>query len=184
VKKRHDEEAWGNAKKVCRLNARQVEMARALGMNPKKLPGLRPSPQQRWKIPVGEFIEECYRKRFGGNGSGNQTHEPRPSARQHSAPGEDAQPSEAERNRMCQAENLICYLTNLAEDLQQWLAHGAVDLEVSQQIGAELREIADALDTGASIPQVPGIVLPPRETRAVSPGRDDHERSFDDDIPF
>ena len=38
----HDEEAWTNAKKICRLTARQVEMARALGMNPRKLPGLRP----------------------------------------------------------------------------------------------------------------------------------------------
>ena len=55
----HDEEAWTNAKKICRLSARQVEMARALGMNPRKLPGLRPSPQQRWKLPVGAFIEEC-----------------------------------------------------------------------------------------------------------------------------
>jgi hypothetical protein len=26
-------------------------------MNPKKLPRLRPSPQQRWEIPVGTFIE-------------------------------------------------------------------------------------------------------------------------------
>src|SRR4029078_11777358 len=42
---------WRNAKRICRLNARQIEMARALGMNPKKLPGLRPSPQQRWKLP-------------------------------------------------------------------------------------------------------------------------------------
>ncbi|OFW21756.1 MAG: hypothetical protein A3H97_22900 [Acidobacteria bacterium RIFCSPLOWO2_02_FULL_65_29] len=49
----HDEEAWRNAKKVCRLNARQVEMARVLVMNPKKLPGLRPNPRQRWKLPVG-----------------------------------------------------------------------------------------------------------------------------------
>lgn len=62
----HNEAAWRNAKAACRLNARQVEMARALGMNPKKLPGLRPSPQQRWKLPVGAFIEECYQKRFGG----------------------------------------------------------------------------------------------------------------------
>jgi hypothetical protein len=30
-------------------------------MNPRKLPGLRPSPQQRWKLQVGEFIEERYR---------------------------------------------------------------------------------------------------------------------------
>jgi hypothetical protein len=61
----HDEEAWTNAKKLCRLTARQVEMGRALGMNPKKLPRLRPSPQEDWKLPVGEFIEECYWKRFG-----------------------------------------------------------------------------------------------------------------------
>jgi hypothetical protein len=63
----HDEESWTNATKICRLTARQVEMARALGMNPKRLPGLRPSPQERWKLPVGEFIEECYWKRFGGD---------------------------------------------------------------------------------------------------------------------
>jgi hypothetical protein len=39
TRRAHDEEAWTNAKKICRLNARQVEMARALGMNPRKLPG-------------------------------------------------------------------------------------------------------------------------------------------------
>src|ERR1700737_28175 len=73
-----DEEAWRNAKKICRLNDRQVEMARALGMNPKKLPGLRPSPQQRWKLPVGEFIEERYRKRFGGDPLDRHPHQPAP----------------------------------------------------------------------------------------------------------
>ena len=81
----HDEEAWTNAKKICRLTARQVEMARALGMNPKKLPGLRPSPQEKWKLPVGEFIEECYGKRFGGN--------PRPAcAREGAAVSQACQP--------------------------------------------------------------------------------------------
>ena len=49
----HSEEAWRNAKKICRLNDRQVEMARRLGTNPNKLPGLRATPQQRWKLPVG-----------------------------------------------------------------------------------------------------------------------------------
>jgi hypothetical protein len=63
-KRRARDEAWTNAKKICRLTARQVEMARTLGMNPSKLPRLRPSPQQRWKLPVGEFIEKCYRKHF------------------------------------------------------------------------------------------------------------------------
>ena len=56
--RRRDDEAWRDAKKVCRLNARRAEMARALGMNPKERPGLRPSPQQLWTLPVGEFIEE------------------------------------------------------------------------------------------------------------------------------
>ena len=43
TRRAHDEEAWTNVKKICRLTARQVEMARALGMNPRKLPGLRRS---------------------------------------------------------------------------------------------------------------------------------------------
>jgi hypothetical protein len=54
----HHDEAWAHAKQICRLSARQVEMARALGMNPKKLPRLRPAPQEHWKRPVGAFIEE------------------------------------------------------------------------------------------------------------------------------
>jgi len=80
-KRRAHDEAWTNAKKICRLTARQVGMARALGMNPRKLPGLRPSPQQRWKLPVGEFIEERYRKRFGGDSRDHDPRGPEPSAR-------------------------------------------------------------------------------------------------------
>ena len=45
TRRAHADEAWTNAKKICRLNARQVEMARVLGMNPKKLPGLHPTAQ-------------------------------------------------------------------------------------------------------------------------------------------
>jgi hypothetical protein len=183
-RRQHDEEAWRNARKVCRLNARQVEMARALGMNPKKLPGLRPSPQQRWKLPVGEFIEERYWKRFGGNSLDNETREPTPGSRKPSTAREDAHAPGAIYDPMWQAQDLICYLTNLADDLQQRLAQGTVVPEVLPQVGGELREIADALDTGAPIPQVPGIPAPPRETRAASPRRDRPARTFDDDIPF
>lgn len=83
----HDEEAWTNAKKICRLNARQVEMARARGMNPRKLPGLRPSPQERWKLPVGEFIEERCRKRFGRAPRDHNPCEAEPSSRKFRATG-------------------------------------------------------------------------------------------------
>lgn len=47
----HDAEAWTNAKKICRLTARQVEMARALGMNPKKLPRFAPEPAGALEAP-------------------------------------------------------------------------------------------------------------------------------------
>ena len=40
-------------------------MARELGMNPKQLGKLNNHKQQRWKLPLPLFIEECYRKRFG-----------------------------------------------------------------------------------------------------------------------
>lgn len=113
----HDEEAWRNAKKVCRLNARQIEMARALGMNPNKLSGLRPSPQQRWKLPVGEFIEERYWKRFGGNTWDNESREPKPGSPKPWTPREDAHAPGAVRDPTWQAQDLICYLTNLSDDL-------------------------------------------------------------------
>jgi hypothetical protein len=159
-------------------------MGRALGMNPKRLPGLRPSPQQRWKLPVGAFIEERYSKRFGGNTGDNEPHGPKPGSRQPSTLQEDARAPGAARNPMWQAQDLICYLTNLADDLQQWLAQGTAVSDVFPEVGGELRQIADALDTGAPIPQVPEILLPPRETRGASSPRGDRGRTFDDDIPF
>lgn len=81
-------------------------------------------------------------------------------------------------------ENLVCYFTNLADDLQKWRAHGSIDPEVMQQISAELREIASAIVTGALILQVPEIPLPPRPARSAFSERDDLQLTCDDDIPF
>ena len=39
-------------------------MARELGLNPKKFGGLANHRQEPWKLPLPEFIAECYRKRF------------------------------------------------------------------------------------------------------------------------
>ena len=58
---------WANAKTKYRLNARQIAMAKELGMNPKKLGKLVPNKSEQWKLPLGQFIEKCYRKRFGDN---------------------------------------------------------------------------------------------------------------------
>src|ERR1700756_3099695 len=105
------EEAWRNAKKICHLSARQVEMARALGMNPKKLPRLRPSPQQRWKLPVGEFIEACYWKRFGGDPF---DHKLEPDSSKLLTAQRQVDAPQRVRDAAWQVEDLVCYLMNLA----------------------------------------------------------------------
>ncbi len=170
---RNDDEAWANAKKLCTLNNRQVEMARALGMNPKKLPRLRPSPTQRWKLPVGPFIEECYRKRFGGLPPLEQ---PGPS-RNENGPRPDTAP--VARPADWQIQNLVCYFANLGDELEQWLAHGKIPPELPAEVADELRKIANALATGDTVPEIPELPTPPPPRgRRVSAFEDD------DDTPF
>ena len=41
-----------------------IQMARELGLNPNKFGSLSNSKQQPWKLPLPEFIEEIYFKRF------------------------------------------------------------------------------------------------------------------------
>ena len=175
-----NEAAWRDAKKLCRLSGSQVAMARALGMNPKKLSGLRPSPQQRWKLPVGAFIEECYRKRFGGAPESDGSRRAKGRSRSDT---DDALETAGEQ--MGQVEDLVCYLANLADDLQRWLEHGKIAPEVLTQVRREFREIADALDAGTCIPQTPEIPVPPapRSTRSGVSGRSEHPFE-DDEIPF
>ncbi len=55
---------WAIAKIKYRLNARQIEMAKKLGLNPKKFGKLVPNKSEPWKVPLGKFIERCYNKRF------------------------------------------------------------------------------------------------------------------------
>jgi hypothetical protein len=41
-----------------------VQMARELGLNPKKLGNIANHEQEPWKLPPPQFIEEIYEKRF------------------------------------------------------------------------------------------------------------------------
>lgn len=50
---------WINARKEFHSHA-QVQMARELGMNPKKFGKLANHKQEPWKLPLGEFIEKLY----------------------------------------------------------------------------------------------------------------------------
>ncbi len=56
---------WIEARKRHRLSDAHIQMARELGMNPKKLGKLDNHRQEPWKLPLPAFIEELYRKRFG-----------------------------------------------------------------------------------------------------------------------
>ncbi len=56
---------WIEARRRFRLSHTQVQMARELGMNPKKLGGKANHDQEPWKMPLPEYIEHLYEKRFG-----------------------------------------------------------------------------------------------------------------------
>ena len=58
-------QAWVDARKRYRLSHAHVQMARELGMNPKKLGKLANHDQEPWKAPLPQFIEILYEKRFG-----------------------------------------------------------------------------------------------------------------------
>ncbi len=55
---------WIEAKKEFRLSNMHIQMARELGMNPKKFGGLANHKQEPWKAPLPVFIEDLYFKRF------------------------------------------------------------------------------------------------------------------------
>ena len=58
-------QAWVDARRQFRLSHHHIQMARELGLNPKKLGGIANHNQERWKAPLPEFIEDLYFKRFG-----------------------------------------------------------------------------------------------------------------------
>jgi hypothetical protein len=58
-------QAWADARRRHRLSHAHVQMARELGLNPRKLGGLDNYGQEPWKRPLPAFIEHLYRKRFG-----------------------------------------------------------------------------------------------------------------------
>ncbi len=58
-------QSWIDARKRHKLSHVHVQMARELGMNPKKLGKLDNASHERWKAPLSAFIEELYFKRFG-----------------------------------------------------------------------------------------------------------------------
>src|SRR3954463_16467025 len=60
-----DLQLWIAARQRHRLSHAHVQMARELGMNPRKLGKLDNHKQEPWKLLLPQFIEELYLKRFG-----------------------------------------------------------------------------------------------------------------------
>ena len=56
---------WFEARQRFRLSHAHIQMARELGLNPRKFGSLANEQQEPWKRPLGEFIAHCYCKRFG-----------------------------------------------------------------------------------------------------------------------
>jgi hypothetical protein len=63
--KKPQRHTWPEAKKLCRLNQLDIEMAKRLGFGPDALLRAIPSSKQKWKLPVKYWIHELHFKRFG-----------------------------------------------------------------------------------------------------------------------
>jgi hypothetical protein len=58
-------QVWVDARKRFHLSHAHIQMARELGLNPKKFGSLANHKQEPWKSPLPDFIEDLYGKRFG-----------------------------------------------------------------------------------------------------------------------
>jgi hypothetical protein len=58
-------QTWIEARKRHHLSHAHVQMARELGMNPKNLGKLDNHDREPWKMPLRQYIEHLYCKRFG-----------------------------------------------------------------------------------------------------------------------
>ena len=58
-------QVWIDVRKRYRLSHAHIQMARELGMDPKKFGKIANEKQEPWKAPLPAFIERIYFKRFG-----------------------------------------------------------------------------------------------------------------------
>ncbi len=61
----HKFQRWIDARKKFRMSNAHIQMARELGMNPKRFASQTSHKDEPWKLPLPEFIESLYEKRFG-----------------------------------------------------------------------------------------------------------------------
>ena len=59
----YSEQMWQDAKKKCRLNNEDIELAKRLGLNPRSLVKNIPNKSEPWKAPVSVWLHEIDEKR-------------------------------------------------------------------------------------------------------------------------
>ena len=59
----YSEQMWQDAKKKCRLNNEDIELAKRLGLNPRSLMKNIPNKSEPWKAPVSVWLHEIDEKR-------------------------------------------------------------------------------------------------------------------------
>ena len=57
-------QVWIDARKRHHLSHAQIQMARELGLNPKKFGKMDNRDQEPWKMPLGQYLEHLYFKNF------------------------------------------------------------------------------------------------------------------------
>ncbi|WP_058306704.1 hypothetical protein [Gracilibacillus massiliensis] len=72
--KKYTDADWANAKKRCRLNQADIQMAKELGMTPKSLTKNIPAKNELWKAPVKEWVRDLYEEKFGTLIGNKQNH--------------------------------------------------------------------------------------------------------------
>ncbi len=60
----HKFQPWIEARKKFHLTHAQIQMARELGLSPKKFGSYANREKQPWKLPLSEFIEFLYERQF------------------------------------------------------------------------------------------------------------------------
>ena len=54
---------WIEAKRRCRLNDNDIQIAKEMGLNPQSLIKNIPYKTEQWKLPVKDWIHQMYQKR-------------------------------------------------------------------------------------------------------------------------
>jgi len=57
-------QTWAWVQRSFHLSEAHIQMAKELGMNPKKLGKIANHKQEPWKMPLSDFIEQLHEKKF------------------------------------------------------------------------------------------------------------------------